>query len=785
MNRPAILRRALACLIVAATLFCLIALLTYDQADVTTTHAPVRNWCGIVGARLAWNLMSWLGFASFLVVALGAGWGVVFLLRKSIPDLWMKAFGALLLISAASAVLGLVQHQVSSGSSPWGGMLGLFYAETLKNYCGIQGGYLIVILAAVFGLIFLGLDHYVVLAARKLGAVVRRRVARRKHAAQAEALRAAMPGAPAGQAGTQPAAELETVVVDTGKAKPAGKKTDDAGTRSGKKAAPELKPSGAEPDERSRQDAMRRRVEERLSESIRRATQPPKMPKSLFDYRQGTDGAPLPPLDILDDPVFKDSTETQAHIENNIAILETTLADFNIGAEVVDIDRGPVVTRYELSLAPGVKVTKITSLADDISMALKAPSVRIVAPIPGKSTVGIEVPNKEREVVRLKELLASKEYKQGKYEIPVFLGRDTSGTPIISDLTKMPHLLIAGATGAGKSVCINSMLLSMLMSKHPKDLKLILVDPKMVELSTYQGVPHLLCPVVTDMKRAPWILEWATKQMDERYDLLSSAGVRHITQYNALGEEEIRTRLKDADIDRPQFHLPYIVIIIDELADLMMSSAKEVENSITRLAQKSRAVGIHIILATQRPSVDVITGLIKANMPTRISFQVTSKIDSRTILDRNGAEKLLGSGDMLFIPPGSSHMLRLQGTYVSDQEIKRIVSFVKNEGAGGKYQLDLDRWSPEEEGTGGCDDELYEQAVRIVLESQRGSVSLLQRKLEIGYTRASRLVDFMAKEGIVGAYKGSKAREVLMTLEEWEGSGRAEGYGAASEPDPT
>ena len=769
MDKPAILRRAFACLIVAATIFCLIALLTYNQADLVTLKtdgtARVDNWCGVVGANLAQTLMQWLGFASFLVVGLAAAWGVAFLVRKSVPDLWMKAFGAILLVSALAALLALVQMQAA-----WGGMLGVFYADVLYNYCGTQGGYLIVMLAGVFGLIFLGLDHYVVLLARRLAASARRLLAG-KRSSQAAAQ-------PAAQPGTQPAAALETIVVDTGDAKPAGKKE-------APQPPPEKQPKPAEPDERSRQDAMRKRVEQRLSESIRRATQPPKMPKSLFDYRDGGEGNPLPPLDILDDPVYKDSSETQAHIENNIAILETTLADFNIGAEVVDIDRGPVVTRYELSLAPGIKVTKITSLADDISMAVKAPTVRIVAPIPGKSTVGVEIPNKEREIVRLKELLASKEYKEGKHEIPVFLGRDTSGTPVVSDLTRMPHLLIAGATGAGKSVCINSILLSILMSKQPKDMKLILVDPKMVELSIYEGIPHLLCPVVTDMKRAPWILEWATKQMDERYDVLSSVAVRHITQYNALSEEEIRSRLKDADLDRVQYHLPYIVIIIDELADLMMSSAKEIETSITRLAQKSRAVGIHILLATQRPSVDVITGLIKANMPTRISFQVTSKIDSRTILDRNGAEKLLGSGDMLFIPPGSSHMLRLQGAFVSDQEIKRVVSFVKNEGSQGDYQLDLDNWSPDDDsGAEGCDDDLYQQAVRIVLESQRGSVSLLQRKLEIGYTRASRLVDFMAKDGIVGSYKGSKAREVLMTLEEWEGSGRAEGYGAASEPDP-
>jgi S-DNA-T family DNA segregation ATPase FtsK/SpoIIIE len=495
------------------------------------------------------------------------------------------------------------------------------------------------------------------------------------------------------------------------------------------------------------------------------------------------EGYQLPPLDILDDPEYHDSSDAQSNIEEIIVILETTLADFNIGAKVVDIDRGPVVTRYELDLAPGTKVTRITSLANDIAMAVKASSVRIVAPIPGKSTVGVEVPNKVRQLVRLKELIATKEYKKSRFTIPALLGKDTSGKPIMSDLTRMPHLLIAGSTGAGKSVCINSILTSILMTKRPEDLQLILIDPKMVELSIYEGIPHLLCPVVTDMKRAPWILEWATKQMDERYDFLSAVGVRHITQYNALGEDEIATRLRP-DADAIPNHLPYIVIVIDELADLMMSSAKEVESSITRLAQKSRAVGIHILVATQRPSVDVITGLIKANMPTRISFQVASKVDSRTILDRNGAETLLGMGDQLFLPPGTSDLLRLQGTFVSDQEIRRIVTFVKQSAGSGKYKLDLDNWGMKTaDAADGPDDELYEDAIRVVLESRRGSVSLLQRKLEIGYTRASRLVDYMAKDGVVGSYKGSKAREVLMTLEEWEGRAKPEGYGQASLPD--
>ena len=791
MDRPAMLRRALASLLVAVTLFTLISLLTFTADDLPWMNYPpperCANWCGVIGANLAGFLIGWLGVASFIVVMLLAAWGASVLIYQRFDDLWMKVIGAALLLSAAAAAFGMLG--VPSYAASWGGKLGKFYADQLGVYCSGVGAAVLIALGGVFGLIFLGIDHY---AAIPVLALYRKappgfvRLVERFREKPSPVMAAA-------GGGTAMAAGEELRHAELLEEEPPTEEVveirRDEPPRKEKASAPEAAEEDGEeseaggPDDERRQDEIRRRIEQRLSESIKKATAPPKMPKAMPDHRESGEGYRLPPIDILDDPVYHDASETQASIENNIAILETTLADFNIGAEVVDIDRGPVVTRYELALAPGIKVTRITSLADDIAMAVKAPSVRIVAPIPGKSTVGVEVPNSVREIVRVKELIASREYKEGRFTIPVLLGRDTSGRPMISDLTRMPHLLIAGATGSGKSVCINSIMLSILMTKRPEDLQLLLIDPKMVELSTYEGIPHLLCPVVTDMKRAPWILEWATKQMDERYDVLSSVGVRHITQFNALGEDEIRRRVPEEELERVPFHLPYVVIVIDELADLMMSSAKEVENSITRLAQKSRAVGIHILLATQRPSVDVITGLIKANMPTRISFQVTSKVDSRTILDRNGAEKLLGSGDLLFLPPGTSDLIRIQGTFVSDQEIKRIVSFVKQSRAGGSYKLDLDNWGMDTDADEAIDDDLYEQACRIVLETQRGSVSLLQRKLEIGYTRASRLMDFMAREGLVGAYKGSKAREVLTTLEEWEKRGRPEGYGPASRQD--
>ena len=425
---------------------------------------------------------------------------------------------------------------------------------------------------------------------------------------------------------------------------------------------------------------------------------------------------------------------------------------------------------YELELAPGTKVGKVASLSDDLAIALKAPSVRVVAPLPGKSSIGLEVPNTKRKTVMLRELLETSDDIRKKMAIPLLLGKDAAGNPLISDLASMPHLLIAGTTGSGKSVCLNSIILSILFLRHPTDVQLLLVDPKMVEFSLFREIPHLISPVVTDMKKAAAVLEWAVNKMEERYALLASVGVKHINAYNRLGTSEIRKRLNpegDANLDDIQFYLPHIVVVVDELADLMMVASKEVEASVIRLSQKSRAVGIHLILATQRPSVDVITGLIKSNCPSRISFYVASKVDSRTILDQNGAEKLLGSGDMLFLPPGTSKLVRVQGAYVSDEEVKNVVEYLRKRAAP-KFNSELKSWKGTSERENIAKDNLYNEAVRIVLETQRGSVSLLQRRLEIGYSRAAKLIDLMAEDGIVGEYKGSQAREVFLSLEEWD-----------------
>jgi len=458
-------------------------------------------------------------------------------------------------------------------------------------------------------------------------------------------------------------------------------------------------------------------------------------------------------------------------------ILEKTCKEFNYDVRVVEIETGPVISQYEIELAPGLRLNKITSLADDLAIAMRVPSVRIVAPIPGKNSVGVEVPNENRQVVHLRQLMEQSEKEIKKMKIPLFLGADAVGAPMVADLADLPHLLIAGRTGTGKSVCLNAIISSILMTRRPDEVRMLLIDPKMVELSGYARIPHLMHPVVTDMRKAEAILAWACEKMDERYTWLAKAGVRHVTSYNQLGEEELIERLNPqteqerADIP---LNMPFIVIVADEMADLMMTAGKDVEQHIIRIAQKSRAVGIHLILATQKPTVDVITGLIKSNLPARIAFQVASKMDSRVVLDDNGADKLLGMGDMLFLGKGSSNLLRGQGTYLSDPEIDHITESVStgeqnfvNELVNIKVKAEDDDATDDTPKKLENRDELYEQAISIVVQEQRGSCSLLQRAMGIGYGRAARLIDFMAEDGYVGPYNGSKAREVMMTEDQW------------------
>jgi S-DNA-T family DNA segregation ATPase FtsK/SpoIIIE len=439
-------------------------------------------------------------------------------------------------------------------------------------------------------------------------------------------------------------------------------------------------------------------------------------------------------------------------------LLEKKLEDFGVHGKVVEVAPGPVITTFEYEPAPGVKINKIVTLTDDLALAMRAISIRIVAPIPGKAAIGIEVPNTNRQVVRFKEVIASSAFEKSKSKLTLCLGKDIVGNPVVAELEKMPHLLIAGATGSGKSVALNAMICSLLYKSKPDEVKIIMVDPKRIELSSYDGIPHLITPVVTNPKKATNALFWALREMERRYELLSEMGARNIKQYN----NKVAKAAKPADKEAPE-QLPYIVIVIDELADLMMLSSRDVEVALTRLAQMARAAGIHLILATQRPSVDVLTGIIKANFPTRLTFQVSSRTDSRTIIDTIGAENLLGNGDMLFLPPGTAKLQRIHGAYISEIELSQINAFLR-----GQEKPDYDEKVTEASAiqTVGSDDddydERYDDAVALITKTRQASISMIQRHLRIGYNRAARIIEKMEKEGIVGPSDGAKPREVLV-----------------------
>ena len=459
----------------------------------------------------------------------------------------------------------------------------------------------------------------------------------------------------------------------------------------------------------------------------------------------------LPPVSMLK-PGPQHIVGLSDEVRENARILQETLQSFNIDAKILNASQGPSITRYELEPAAGVKVSKIVHLADDIALKLAATDIRIEAPIPGKAAVGIEVPNKKLTGVNLRDVIDTDTFRKAAGGVPVCLGKDIAGNPIVADLTKMPHLLVAGSTGSGKSVCINTFIASILFKQRPEDVKLILIDPKVVELSNYNGIPHLLTPVVTDPKKAASVLRWAVREMDDRYKRFAITHTRDISRYNEL---------------HPEDTMPFIVIIIDELADLMMMASDDVEKSIIRLGQKARACGMHLVLATQRPSVDVLTGLIKANVPSRIAFAVSSQVDSRTILDMAGAEKLIGKGDMLFYPLGASKPLRVQGAFISDSEIDEMVEFIKAQG-GPNYDEAVQKAQSEnpEDSVDFFEDDLMRQAIDMVLETGQASTSMLQRRFRVGYTRAARMIDMMETMHIVGPNNGSKPREILMTADE-------------------
>jgi len=829
--RREVRREVFAFAILFLTAYLLVSIYTSHPDDALLEgfwNSESRNAGGPLGALIASQIELWLGrSACYCLLAILSLWGLAILFRREIKEPFWKVTGAALFLMAVATFEVALSGSATHFDSLPGGYYGQFFYGFLFDHLERFGAYLMVFFALLVSLL-ISTDTLVYPALARTGEVVLDRDRWRSLGSAAEKtlrwlalfkapaetfgrlreiwrdrasggwapVTTARParGAVAGPSGRAPG---ENPADGSTKRFPAPRTSGEApaarpslpaggGTES-KPAVVEAEDDGEESLDEAELDGAASTEPEEVGGPVDAAPAVPRpplkinmpvpppprpipaasqAPQKLGNYR-------LPPLDLLTmpEPLVNDNDRTL--LVETARKIEETLHNFKIEAQVVEVQKGPVITQYEVSLAAGIKVHKIMALSDDLAMALKAPSIRIVAPIPGKSTVGVEVPNRQRNMVGLRELLECVEFREGDHRIPLALGKDTAGRPIIGDLGQMPHLLIAGSTGSGKSVCINAVITNILLTKTPEEVKLILVDPKMVELSSFENLPHLLTPVVTDMHKAPAVLNWLVEKMDERYELLALAGVRNITSYNALGREKLNEALRasgqieeEAIPEMPDI-LPHYVMVIDELADLMMTASKEVEASITRLSQKSRAVGIHIILATQRPSVDVITGLIKANMPSRISFHVASKVDSRTILDRNGADKLLGKGDLLYLAPGTSNVVRAQGTFISDREIREVVRFVRNE-AEPQFNPELTRFDAAGAAEGSDEDELYEQAVRIVLDSQRGSVTLLQRQLQIGYTRASRLMEIMHQNGLVGPFKGSKAREVYYKLEDWE-----------------
>ena len=700
----------------ACGLFSALALLSYHPADLdflsSAPNRPLRNIGGVIGAWLAFVGRGGFGWASLLVPVLCALWAVRLWQGRFAKGRWtVRLIASLCLLQGLSAMAALAGGAEASGQAQGGGAWGYVLGRAGRYYLGSVGTWIVAGCVSLLSWVLVSdgstLSRPVLAALARIGAWLSSLWQRARHVSHPhESPPVERPRSP-----VRPREETPSL--------PAAPTIALTSPRIRSTVVPKLK-------------------------SISPA--PPRT-------RQASGGFQLPSLDLLTTPPPVAERQLEEDLQMNAKILEETLREFGLEATCVNIDRGPAVTRYELAPAPGVKITKIVSLADDLALVLKAANCHIVAPIPGKGRVGVDVPNSTMTIVYAKELLSAREFQQLGTPLPLAIGKDVSGHPVVADLRDCPHLLVAGATGSGKTVCLNMLLTGLLYQSSPDDVKFLMIDPKMVELVLFNEIPHLVAPVVTDAKRAGSALNWAVQEMERRYQLLAKAGARNLESYNqkvqhgASGEGLVR--------------LPYLVIVIDELADLMMVASQGVEEAITRLSQLSRAVGLHVILATQRPSVDVITGVIKANFPARIAFQVASKVDSRTILDVNGADKLVGRGDLLFLRPGTAKPIRVQGCFVTDQEIERVVDHLKQQREPVYDEQFLTHQDKSVEGVIGERDELYEMAKRIVLETGQASTSFLQRRLRLGYARAARILDLMEQEGLVGPPQGSRPREIL------------------------
>jgi DNA segregation ATPase FtsK/SpoIIIE, S-DNA-T family len=684
------------------------------------------NLCGPLGETLAGGLAGAFGYQAVLLVLFGFGMAREVWRGGGLTRLSHQIPGGAIVILALSAGAGLLE---SIGQRA-GGAVGYQIAQTLLAYLNVGGSYLAVMLALIGG----------------LALMLKRAPTELMHdlfSSMPLPARRTKEPLPAGEYVLSEDAELAFGDGENGSRGPVAE---------------------------GRVAAVARKIEFKLPIALEKSSRLKPQPKSRNGFK-------LPTVALLDSPPVYHAQVDEALLERSARTLEQKLGDFGVDGRVVEVQPGPVITMYKFEPGSGIKVSQIVNLADDLSMALRAATVRIQAPVPGEAVVGIEVPNRKRELIYLREILEAEQFQSTQSHLTIALGKDIAGRPMAADLARMPHLLIAGATGTGKSVSIHTMLASILFNATADDVRFILIDPKMLELSVYDNIPHLLVPVVVDPGKAAAALLWATQEMENRYRLMRDLGVRNIDGYNSLlgarnsvvelrpshvleeSEEAATDEIKPSDHHR----LPKIVIVIDELADLLLSEGKTVERDITRLAQKARASGIHLILATQRPSVDVITGLIKANLPARISLQVTSRVDSRTILDSVGAERLLGAGDMLFMPPGSAKLLRLHGPFVSEAEIRKVTDFLRAQGAPDYRMEILDTKPPSEEfgdDSDGGRDQLYDDAVKIVLETGQASISGIQRRLRIGYNRAARMVEQMEREGLVAPADGARPREV-------------------------
>jgi S-DNA-T family DNA segregation ATPase FtsK/SpoIIIE len=775
------------CFIVGTYL--LAALLDYDpnQTLFHTTSPTSKNWVGWLGADTVWVLFYAIGVSTWLIpVALF--WMFYVAIRNSRHLVGTRVTAVVIGIVSMSGLLAMFESVKPDNFYPnaWGGWVGkTIYQRMLADALGPFGTGLLLGTIYGFALLFVALkdigaeieriisnfsEWRAQRAARKAAIIeerARSKEERAKHRKEImQALPPLPPSGPVGPSGAkkiilakapdEPLARPPVVRVPPPASEPAPKLEAKAPPA---KAAPKAPLTIVKPEEPKRAKAV----------------QP-----FLFDASYKA-----PPTSLLKEQVKAVSGNSDEEHHKNSDALIRILGEFGVEVTPGEIHVGPVITCYEVVPAPGVRVEKISGLDKNIALGMRAQSVRILAPIPGKAAVGIEVPNLHPTPVGMRELLESEDWGSAKAELPIALGRDVSGKPLISDLAKMPHLMIAGATGSGKSVCINSIIASIVYSKSPKDVRLIMVDPKVVELKIFNTLPHMYIPVVTEPKKVPAALKWLLSEMEQRYQIFAKANVRNIVGYNTRKKEAkpaagAQSSLEGMDglgdtVELPE-HLPYIVAIIDELADLMILAPAEIETSIARLAQLARAAGIHLILATQRPSVNVITGVIKANLPSRIAFQVASQVDSRTILDGKGAETLIGRGDMLFSPPGTSRLVRAQGAFVSDEEVHAIVEFLKVNGPpqfAHAVQQQIDRAASEddeegeeiEEGDGGSDEELYSKALDVLKSTRRASTSMLQRRLRIGYNRAARIMEMMEEKGVVGPENGSSPREILGDLD--------------------